>query len=163
LTAGLEQAEAELRLARASRGPDLFAGVGFRREEGQPVTGVRVGLTLPLFQRQSGAITTASGRIAELKAALEARRVGLDARLRGAHVRYVLAARAAEVITAEAVPLAQENEQLTRESYQAGKIGLLELLVLRREGFAARREALDAQLESMLAAVEVRGVAGVVR
>ena len=42
--------------------------------------GARIGLTLPLFQRQTGAITTASGRIAELKAALAARRVALEAR-----------------------------------------------------------------------------------
>jgi outer membrane protein TolC len=56
-----------------------------------------------------------------------------------------------------------ENEQLSRESYRAGKIGLLELLVIRRQGFAARSEALDAQLESTLTALDVRGIAGVVR
>ena len=43
-------------------------------EESEPVIGARIGLTLPLFQRQTGAITTASGRIAELQAALAARR-----------------------------------------------------------------------------------------
>jgi outer membrane protein, heavy metal efflux system len=163
LTATLGQAEAELQLARSVRTPDLFGGVGFRREAGEPVIGARFGLTLPLFQRQTGAIATASGRIAELKAALNARRVALEARLRGAHARYMIAAQAAEAITSTAVPLVEENEQLTRESYQAGKIGLLELLVIRREGFATRREALDAQLESTLAGVEVRGVAGVIR
>jgi outer membrane protein, heavy metal efflux system len=163
LTAHLGQAEAELRLARSVRTPDLFGGIGFRREASEPVVGARFGLTLPLFQRQTGAITTASGRISELKAALDARRVALEARLRGAHARYMIAAQAAEAITSTAVPLVEENEQLTRDSYQAGKIGLLELLVIRREGFAARREALDAQLESTLAGVEVRGVAGVIR
>ena len=163
VTANLGQAEAELRLVRSARTPDLFGGFGFRREEGEPVIGVRFGLTLPLFQRQTGAIATANARIAELKTALEARRVALEARLRGAHTRYRIAAQAAEAIASTAIPLVEENEQLTRDSYQAGKIGLLELLVIRREGFAARREALDAQLESTLAAVEVRGVAGVIR
>jgi outer membrane protein, heavy metal efflux system len=163
VTASLGQAEAELRLVRSARTPDLFGGVGFRREDGEPVIGARIGLTLPLFQRQTGAITTASGRISELKAALDTRRVALEARLRGAHARYVIAAQAAEAITSTALPLIGENEQLTRESYQAGKIGLLELLVIRREGFAARRDALDAQLEATLAGIEVRGVAGVIR
>jgi outer membrane protein TolC len=115
------------------------------------------------FQRQTGAIATATGRVAELKAAVNARRVALDARLRGAYARYAIAAQAAEAITSTALPLIGENEQLTRESYQAGKIGLLELLVIRREGFAARRDALDAQLEATLAGIEVRGVAGVIR
>jgi cobalt-zinc-cadmium efflux system outer membrane protein len=163
LAASLEQAQAELQLVQSSRRPDLFGGVGFRREENEPVIGARIGVTVPLFQRQAGAITTASGRIAELQAAMAARRVGLEARLRGAHARYVIAARAAEALASTALPLVAENEQLTRESYQAGKIGLLEMLVVRREGFAARREALDAQLEATLAGIEVRGVAGVVR
>ena len=83
--------------------------------------------------------------------------------MRAAYARYTIAVQAAEAITSNAVPLLEQNEQLTRESYQAGKIGLLELLVIRREGFAARREALDAQLEATLAAIEVRGVAGVIR
>ena len=163
VTASLGQAEAELQLVRSARTPDLFAGVGFRREEGEPVIGARVGLTLPLFQRQTGAITTASARVAELKAALDARRVALETRLRGAHARYVIAAQASEAITSTALPLVGENEQLARESYQAGKIGLLELLVIRRGGFSARLEALDAQLEATLAGIEVRAVAGVVR
>ena len=163
LAASLDQAEAELQLVRASRRPDLFGGVGFRREENEPVIGARIGLTLPLFQRQTGAITSASGRVAEVKAALAARRIALEARLRGAHTRFLIAAQAAEAIAATALPLVTENEQLTRDSYQAGKIGLLEMLVVRREGFAARREALDAQLDATLASIEVRSVAGVIR
>jgi cobalt-zinc-cadmium efflux system outer membrane protein len=163
LTAGVDQAEAELSLTRATRAPDLFAGIGWRREDQEPVAGVRFGLTLPLFRRQTGAIVTAAGRVSEARAALEARRVALEARLRGAYARYLIAQQAAEVITATAVPLVTENEQLSRESYQAGKIGLLELLVIRREGFAARREAVDAQLEATLTALEARGIAGVLR
>ena len=163
VAASLEQAEAELQLVRSSRTPDLFGGVGFRREESEPVIGARIGFTLPLFQRQTGTLATATGRVAELQAARDARRVALEARLRGAYARYVIAAQAAEAITSTALPLIGENEQLTRESYQAGKIGLLELLVIRREGFAARRDALDAQLEATLAGIEVRSVAGVIR
>ena len=163
LTATLGQAEAELQLARSVRTPDLFGGVGFRREAGEPVIGARFGLTLPLFQRQTGAIATASGRIAELKTALAARRVALEARLRGAHARYLIAAQAAEALTSTALPLVAENEQLTRDSYQGGKIGLIEMLLVRRVGFAARQEALDAQLDATLAGLEVRAVAGVIR
>ena len=105
LAASLDQAEAELRLVRSSRAPDLFGGVGFRREENEPVIGARIGLTLPLFQRQTGAIMTASGRIAEIKAALAARRVALEARLRGAHAQYLIAQQAAEALTSTALPL----------------------------------------------------------
>jgi len=163
LRASLARAEADMQLAAAARTPDLVAGFDFRREAGEPIAGVRVGFSLPLFQRQSGAIATASGRVAESKTAMQARQLALDARLRGAYARYLLAAQAAEAITATVAPLTKENEQLTRESYQAGKIGLVDLLVIRRESFAARREALDAQLDAALASVEVRAIAGVMR
>jgi cobalt-zinc-cadmium efflux system outer membrane protein len=162
-TANLTQAEAELKLAQAPRTPDLFGGVGMRREEADPVIGARIGLTLPLFQRQTGAIAAASARISETTLALEARRVALDVRLRAAHAKYTTATQAADAITSNVLPLLKDNEELTRESYQAGKIGLLESLVIRRQGFAARREALDAQLDVVLAAIEVRGIAGVIR
>jgi len=83
--------------------------------------------------------------------------------VRAAYAQYTKAVQAADAITATAVPLLEENETVARGSYQAGKIGLIELLVIRREGSAARREALDAQLDASLAAIEVRGIAGIVR
>lgn len=163
LEAAAAQADAELKLARAERMPDLVGGFGVRREEREPVIGGVFGITIPLFQRQTGAIATATARVTEAKAAVQARVAILTARLRTAYARFTLAAQAADALATTALPLTAENERLTGESYQAGKIGQLDLLVIRREGFAARREALDAQLEAMLAALEVRGVAGILR
>jgi len=163
LEAAAAQAEAELKLARAERMPDVVGGFGLRREEREPVMGGIFGISIPLFQRQTGAIATATARVTEAKAAAQSRVAMLSARLRTAYARFTLAARAAEALAATAVPLTAENERLTGESYQAGKIGQLDLLVIRREGFAARREALDAQLEATLSALEVRGVSGMLR
>jgi outer membrane protein, heavy metal efflux system len=163
LEAAAVQAEAELKLARAERLPDVVGGFGLRREEREPVIGGIFGISIPVFQRQTGAIATATARVTEAKAAVQARVAILSARLHTAYARFSLAARAADAIAATALPLTVENEKLTGESYQAGKIGQLELLVIRREGFAARREALDAQLDAMLAALDVRGVAGMLR
>jgi cobalt-zinc-cadmium efflux system outer membrane protein len=163
LESAATQAEAELKLTRAERMPDVVGGFGLRREEREPVIGGVFGITIPLFQRQTGAIATATARVSEAKAAVQARLAILIARLRTAYARFTLAAQAADALAATAVPLTAENERLTGESYQAGKIGQLELLVIRREGFATRREALDAQLEAMLAALDVRGVSGLLR
>jgi outer membrane protein, heavy metal efflux system len=163
LEAAAAQADAELKLARAERMPDVVGGFGVRREENEPTIGGVFGITIPLFQRRTGAIVTATARVTEAKAAVQARLAVLSARLRTAYARFTLAAQAAEALAATALPLTAENERLTGESYQAGKIGQLDLLVIRREGFAARREALDAQLEAMLAALDVRGVSGMLR
>jgi outer membrane protein, heavy metal efflux system len=163
LEAAAAQADAELKLTRAERMPDVVGGFGLRREESEPVIGGVFGITIPLFQRQTGAIATATARVTEAKGAVQARVAVLTARLRTAYARFTLAAQAADALGATALPLTAENERLTGESYQAGKIGQLELLVIRREGFAARREALDAQLDAMLAALDVRGVSGMLR
>lgn len=163
LQAAVLQAEAALKLTRASRTPDLVGGFGFRREDREPVLGGLIGISIPLFQRQEGAIATATARVTEAQSAVASRRAVLATRLRAAYARFTLAVQAADNMATTALPLIAENERLTRDSYQAGKIGQLDVLLIRREGFAARREALDAQLDAMLAALEVQGIAGVIK
>jgi cobalt-zinc-cadmium efflux system outer membrane protein len=142
------------------RRPDLIAGVGLRREDGEPVAGAHVGLSLPLFQRNAGVVASAAARTDAARVSLDARRRALETRLRSAYAQYTTAVDALNALTAGGLPLVEENEQLARESYQAGKLNLVDLLVIRREGFAARRETLDAQLSVALAVTELRLVAG---
>jgi outer membrane protein, heavy metal efflux system len=156
LAAGLNEADADWRLTRAMRRPDLIAGAGLRREDGEPVAGAHVGLSLPLFQRNAGALASAAARIDAARLSLDARRRALETRIRSAYTQYMAALEGLNTLTAGGLPLIEENEQLARESYLAGKLNLVDLLVIRREGFAARRETLDAQLNVALAATELR-------
>jgi cobalt-zinc-cadmium efflux system outer membrane protein len=160
LAAGLNEADADWRLTRAMRRPDLIAGAGLRREDGEPVAGAHVGLSVPLFQRNAGALASAAARIDAARLSLDARRRALETRIRSAYTQYMAALEALNALTAGGLPLIEENEQLARESYLAGKLNLIDLLVIRREGFAARRETLDAQLNVALAATELRLAAG---
>jgi cobalt-zinc-cadmium efflux system outer membrane protein len=160
LTAGVTEADADWRLTRTMRRPDLIAGVGLRREGGEPIAGAHVGFSLPLFQRNVGVQASAAARIDAARLALETRRRALEIRIRSAHKQYLVALDALNALTAGGLPLVEENEQLARDSYQAGKLNLVDLLVIRREGFAARRETLDAQLSVALAATELRLAAG---
>lgn len=160
LAAGVTEADADWRLTAAMRRPDLVAGVGLRREGGEPVAGAHVGFTIPLFQRNAGAIASAAARIDVARLALDAQRRAIETRVRSAHKQYMTALDALNALTAGGLPLVEENEQLAAESYQAGKLNLVDLLVIRREGFAARRETLDAQLTVALAATELRLAAG---
>ena len=61
---------------------------------------------------------------------------------------------------AEAVPLSVENESLARRSYEAGQIGLTDLLALRRETVDTRLRYLDALLDAALARFNLRVAAG---
>jgi cobalt-zinc-cadmium efflux system outer membrane protein len=159
LTAGVTEADADWRLARAMRRPDLIAGVGLRRESAEPIAGAHVGLSIPLFQRNVGVLASAAARIDAARLSLEARRRAVDTRIRSARTQYLVALEALNALTA-GLPLVGENEQLARESYEAGKLNLIDLLVIRREGFAARYEILDAQLNVALVGTELRLAAG---
>lgn len=159
LTAGVTEADADWRLTRAMRRPDLIAGVGLRREAGEPIAGAHVGLSIPLFQRNVGLLASAAARIQASRLSLDARRRALETRIRSAHMQYLVALEALNAMTA-GLPLVGENERLARESYEAGKLNLVDLLVIRREGFAARYEILDAQLNVALVGTELRLAAG---
>ena len=160
LTASVTEADADWRLTRAMRRPDLIAGVGLRRESAEPIAGAHVGLSIPLFQRNVGALASAAARIDAARLSLDARRRALETRVRSAYTQYAVTVEALNALTGEGLPLTDENEQLASQSYQAGKLNLVDLLVIRREGFAARRETLDAQLNVALAATELRLAAG---
>jgi len=160
LTADVTEADADWRLAQTARRPDLIVGLGLRREDGEPVAGAHVGFSLPLFQRNVGVVASAAARVEGARVSLAARRRTLETRLRSAYTQYTAAVAALNALTAGGLPLVEENEQLARESYQAGKLNLVDLLVIRREGFAARRDTLDAQLSAALAMTELRLVAG---
>ncbi len=155
----LEQAEAERRLARRESLPDIGLGARYERDEGDDIALGEVSVPIPLFDR-------AQGRRAEAAARVRRLRLELDAARRAAHVELesalaVHAQRMAAVSELEsAVPLLDENESLARRSYEAGELGLAELLLVRRETLETRREHLDRVREAAVAAVDARAAAG---
>jgi len=153
-------AESERRLIIADQRPDIVAGLGVRREGGESSIGAKIGMSLPVFQRHDGAAAAAAARVAEAQTAGAAARQIYESRLRSAHAAYQAARESAAVLDQGVAPLLEENVGLAQESYAAGKIGLIELLVVRRETVAARREVLQSRLDLALALTEVRAAAG---
>jgi len=163
LAAAVTVADAEWQLARTQSTPDLIGGVGVKREEGKTAVGARVGLSLPVFRRYDGDIAVAAARVQEAKSALAAQRIVVRDRVRSLYGAYLAARQAVDVFQAEAIPSLEENDKLARESYEAGKVGLVEYLLLRRETVGVRQQQLDATLAATLAALDVRAAAGFVR
>ena len=62
-----------------------------------------------------------------------------------------------------ALPSVLDNEALAARSYETGEIGLLELLLIRREAFEARASTIERNLEAALAAIDLELAAGVLR
>lgn len=149
----LDAGMAEARLAGRTWIPKPRIGGGFAREQESDASILQavVGFDLPLFNRNQAARGVAAARVQQLEAALAA----TERQVRQEVVTGLARARAAEAATAgyagDVVKAMKENMELVTDSYRAGKIDFLELVVIRRQALDARREYVDV-LEELNAA-----------
>lgn len=155
LKARLDEAGAELRVGESRWWPDLGVGARYSLEEGAHGAAGIVELSLPTFDNGEATRVEARARAEALGARLTARQ--------GAAVsawvtsRAVLEERrgAARELQQAAVPLADENVLLARRGYEAGELGLADLLALERDAASAHELHLDLMLEAALALIDL--------
>lgn len=141
----LQAAAAERRLAGREALPKPRLGARFVREGEEDAILGTLSFDLPLVNRNQAGRGVAGARFVQAQRALEAaeRRVSQEVRL--ALARLEAARDAARAFEGEVVRAMEENLRLVATAYQAGKIGLFELLVLRRDALDARRGRIRAQ------------------
>jgi cobalt-zinc-cadmium efflux system outer membrane protein len=163
LEAGVQEAEAELRLGLSFSKPEYGLAMRYSREEGDHIILGGMTVTLPMFSRGQGQRAVGSARAARLRAELEAARARIHVEVRTAFEAYNRRLTAVRVLEAEAIPGLDENEQLTTRSFEVGQLGLPELLLIRREILDTRSQYLDALLEAALARIDVDASAALLR
>jgi cobalt-zinc-cadmium efflux system outer membrane protein len=163
LEAGVQEAEAELRLGLAHSRPEYGVGVRYAREEGDQIVLGGMTVTLPVFSKGQEQQAVASARATRLRAELEAAKARVAAEVRAAFDSYTRRLAAVGVLEAEAMPGLDENEQLTARSFEVGQIGLPDLLLIRRELLETRVQYVDALLEAVLARTDLDASAGTLR
>ena len=164
LEAGIQEAEAELRLGQSFSKPEYGVGVRYSREEGDQIVLGGMTVTLADVLERAGA---ARGRIgAGGTTSCGARRRSRRAcNWKSARPSTPIHRRlaAVRVLEAEAIPGLDENEQLTTRSFEVGQLGLPELLLIRREILDTRSQYLDALLEAALARIDLDASAAILR
>ncbi|WP_242335788.1 TolC family protein [Anaeromyxobacter sp. SG66] len=156
----LAAAESEVRLARRESLPAPAIGGRYSREEGADIVLGTLTFELPVFNRNQGGRGVASARVARAEAEVAAaeRRVREEVRL--AVSRLETAAEAAQAFEGEALAGAAANVTLATKAYDAGKIGVAELLLIRRGAVEARREHVEALAELAEAEAELARAMG---
>lgn len=150
---GLDAARAEARLASREAIPSPRIGISYAREEESETTIVQgvVAIDLPFFNRNKAGRGAAAARVSQLETAVQA----TDRRIRQEVVTALARVRAARAsadgYAGDVVDAMQGNMELITESYRAGKIDFLQLLLIRRQTIEARREHIDV-LEELSAA-----------
>lgn len=149
----LDSARAEARLASREAIPSPKIGASYSREEESGTTIVQgvVTFDLPFFNRNKAARGVAAARVSQLETAREATDRRIRQEVLTALARVQAARASADGYASDVVKAMQENMELVTESYRAGKIDFLQLLVIRRQTLEARREHIDV-LEELNAA-----------
>ncbi len=163
ISAEAREAEAELRLGKAEGRPDVGVTFDYEREEGDDVFRFGGIVELPW---------TGAGKARQAEAEARGRRLALELAsahdasetvLRTASQVYRARFEAAEAMTKGALDSVLDSETLAARSYEAGEMGLLEMLLLRRETVDARMATIERLLDAAVAAVDLELAAGVLR
>ncbi len=129
-------------------------GIGGRSDGG-----ISVGVPLPLWNRNQGGIIQAQGQVAAAERALDQLELALQDRLTPVYERYANAFHQVARYRTKILPAAQESLDLTRQLYQGGETGFVNLLLAQRtysqtnlnylESLRALRGA-EAEIEGLL-------------
>jgi cobalt-zinc-cadmium efflux system outer membrane protein len=163
LAASIQEAEAERRLGLSFTKPRYGVGVSYSREEGDQIVLGGMTVALPFFAKGQEQQAAGSARAARLRSELDAARTRIDAEVRAAFEAYGRRLSAVRILEADAITGVDENEQLTTRSFEAGQIGLPDLLLIRRETLDTRFQYLDALLEAALARIDLDASAAILR
>jgi cobalt-zinc-cadmium efflux system outer membrane protein len=158
--ARVEAAGERLRLARSGRVPDLTVAARTGREEGDDLAGLSLRLPLPLFRRNRGPIARAGAELAAARAELAVHELAVRRQVGAAHARLTAALEARRQAERLGVTSLEEGLDLVERSFEAGRIGGAELLLYRRELVEGRRQAVAAEAEAWVAAIELAAAAG---
>ena len=142
--------EAQLRLAQTRQQGDISWSAGIRHLREFDDTGVVLGVTVPLFnkERASGAIRTARANFQEVEARRLTALNAIEGEIRSLHQSLQQAITEVNTLQQQVIPLLQEVQQQTQEAYAVGNYSYVELI-------SAQQEFLTALLSQISSAANV--------
>lgn len=144
--ADLAVADANVRLARANRVPDLDVGPSVRRLEAtNDIAAVfTVSIPLQVFNNGRAALSQASAQRTQAEALRRVSALDIEQAITNAQAEADNAATAARAASGPALAAAQEAARIARTGYREGKFGQLDLLDAERTLADTRVAAIDA-------------------
>jgi len=151
-------------LVRAERLPDptvrLFRERDFLNGRRQDVTGVGIGLTVPLWNRNSGRINEARAHVIQVQSELQTLERDMGSRLQRSHLHLTHLVQQGEHYRTRVFEPAQKVFDLTRKAYASGEVEILSLIDANNTYFDARERYLELLQEAWQEAAELRLAAG---
>ncbi len=149
-----QAAEAAIRLAIAEGKPNLVVGSFFQREEASDnIVGAAISISVPLFNRNQGRIAESRALRERLRHEQDALHLAIEQEVVTAFNNLLAARAAAEHLRDQVLETLDENVELLQRSFEAGRIGATDVVTLRREFVASRREYIEALADAWLARI----------
>jgi outer membrane protein, heavy metal efflux system len=158
--AAVERDTALVVAVRRSRVPDLDVTWFRNKELDKTANGVSVGLRVPLWNANRGAVGRATANSALAAATAERTLLDLTTSLERARQELDVASAQVETLENEILPSANRSLGLARFSYEEGETSLLDLLDAQRTFRETQREALASRLALALALTNVQHLVG---
>lgn len=135
--AELQRARWALDRAYAQVKPDVNVQVAVQYDNatGDTISGVQVGLPIPLWNKNQGGIQQAQSEIAAAERDIERVELGLRRRLATAFQTYQDASFQVTKYSNDILPKAQQTFDLVSRGYKAGEVGYLDMLTAQRTYF----------------------------
>ncbi len=153
-----------LSLERASAYPDVTIALGTGQEgpggSRERIAMLSVSVPLPLFNRNAAGIGRATSELTQIQIKRQAAVRDVQAQVRALWQRLDSLHGRLVRLSSSVVPRLDENQRLSAQSYRAGEIGLLQLLLVNRQLLDARRDYLDAVTEYVQTRIELERTAG---
>ena len=158
----VRQAVTLTRLARREAIPNLRVAALAEREGagGEPRFGIGLGLPLPLWDRNQGLIARRRAQSEQAALELDATALRVRTEVADAYRSYVAATEEAKVFEEDVLEPARTNQDLLETAYEAGKIDLAALVLLRNQLLDAHLSYWDAWFAQREALVRLQAATG---
>ncbi len=163
LESELQQALADARLGNTFRRPDFGVIGRYQRDQGDNIAQAGVRITIPVFSRGQELTLTGNARANRIQAELQALKAAIHNEIQASLEVYRQRVEAAQELKERALPSIDENETLSKRSYEEGELGLVELLLIRRETFETRLLYVNALLDAFVAGIDLQSKAGMLK
>ncbi|MFO0891540.1 MAG: TolC family protein [Isosphaeraceae bacterium] len=152
--------EITVRRERVQPVPNIFTRVenGYNFEENAVTTGVQVGWSLPILNRNQGTIREAMAEVTRARAEVARLELVLRHRLAETFTHYQTALATVQVYRDETLPQAREAYELTLRSYRQRRTPWVHVVTAERTYSDVNEEYLEALLELRRTEVAIRGM-----
>ena len=157
----LKTAEAEERLTRAERIPNIRIGPFFERDDKDNIFGGKISIPLPVFDRKQGELREALARKTRANINYLNLRQSIEKSVRSAYTRFSLSEKELSFYPDETLKRFDDSLELYLRAYQERQIDLPELILFQNQVIEARLKFLDTLTNYNLSLAELKLQTGI--